>query len=52
MPKFLADCHYNEKEIRQHLKKKKKIKNIIYIILAGPNEWQQVCKRSNPEKTG
>jgi hypothetical protein len=21
-------------------------------ILAGPNEWQQVCNRSNPEKTG
>jgi hypothetical protein len=20
--------------------------------LAGPNEWQQVCNRSNPEKTG
>jgi hypothetical protein len=23
-----------------------------YRILAGPNEWQQVCNRSNPEKTG
>jgi hypothetical protein len=22
-----------------------------YRILAGPNEWQQVCNRSNPEKT-
>jgi hypothetical protein len=21
-------------------------------ILAGPNEWQQVCNRSNPGKTG
>jgi hypothetical protein len=24
----------------------------IYRILPGPNEWQQVCNRSNPEKTG
>jgi hypothetical protein len=23
-----------------------------YRILAGPNEWQQVCNRSNPAKTG
>jgi hypothetical protein len=23
-----------------------------YRILAGPNEWQQVCNRSNLEKTG
>ena len=23
MPKFLAGCHYNEKEISQHLKPKK-----------------------------
>ena len=45
MPKFLASCHYNEEEISRHLKKK-------YKILAGPNEWQQVCNRSNPEKTG
>jgi hypothetical protein len=37
MPKFLASCHNNEEEIR---------------ILAGPNEWQQVCNRSNSEKTG
>ena len=22
MPKFLADCHYNEEEISRHLKKK------------------------------
>jgi hypothetical protein len=22
MPKFLVDCHYNEEEIRRHLKKK------------------------------
>jgi hypothetical protein len=43
MPKFLTGCHYNEEEISQHLKKK-------YRILAGPNEWQQVCNRSNPEK--
>jgi hypothetical protein len=45
MPKFLASCHYNEEEISRHLKKK-------YRILAGPNEWQQVCNRSNPEETG
>ena len=45
MPKFLAGCHYNEEEISRHLKLK-------YRILAGPNEWQQVCSRSNPEKTG
>ena len=45
MPKFLAGCHYNEEEINQHLEKK-------YRILAGPNEWQQVCNRWNPEKTG
>ena len=43
MPKFLAGCHYNEEEISQHLRKK-------YRILAGPNEWQKVCNRSNPEK--
>jgi hypothetical protein len=43
MPKFLASCHYNEEEISRHLKKK-------YRILAGPNEWQQVCNRSNTEK--
>jgi hypothetical protein len=24
----------------------------IYRILAGPTEWQQVCNRSNREKTG
>jgi hypothetical protein len=45
MPKFLAGCHYNKEEISRHLKKK-------YRILAGPNEWQQVCNQSNPEKTG
>ena len=45
MPKFLAGCHYNEEEISRHLEKE-------YRILAGPNEWQQVCNRSNPEKTG
>jgi hypothetical protein len=44
-PKFLAVCHYNEEEISQHLKKKCR-------ILADPNEWQQVCNRSNPKKTG
>jgi hypothetical protein len=45
MPRFLACCHYSEEEISWHLKKK-------YRILAGPNEWQQVYNRSNPEKTG
>jgi hypothetical protein len=45
MSKFLAGCHYNEEEISQHLKKE-------YRILAGPNSWQQVCNRSNPEKAG
>jgi hypothetical protein len=45
MPKFLAGCHDNEEEISWHLKKK-------HGILVGPNEWQQVCNRSNPEKTG
>ena len=45
MPKFLAGCHYNEEEISQHSKKK-------YRISAGPNQWQQVCNRSNPENTG
>jgi hypothetical protein len=30
MPKFLADCHYNEEEISRHLKKKSR-------LLAGPN---------------
>ena len=45
MPKFLAGCYYNEEEICRHLKKHNK-------ILAGPNWWQQVCNRSNPEKTG
>jgi hypothetical protein len=44
MPKFLASCHYNEEEIALGIKKER--------ILAGPNEWQQVCNRSNPEKTG
>jgi hypothetical protein len=44
MPKFLAGYHYIEEEISQHLKKER--------ILAGPNEWQQVCNRSNPVKTG
>jgi hypothetical protein len=44
MPKFLADRHYNEEEINPALEKN-------YRILAGPNEWQQVCNRSNPEKT-
>jgi hypothetical protein len=45
MRKFLASCQYNEEEFSQHLKKKCR-------ILAGPNEWQQVCNRSTPEKTG
>jgi hypothetical protein len=45
MPKFLADFHYNEEEISRNLK-------TINRILAGPNEWQHVCNRSNPEKTG
>ena len=45
MPKFLAGCHCNEEKISRHSKKEKR-------ILAGPNEWQQVCNRSNPEKTG
>jgi hypothetical protein len=36
---------YNEEEISWHLRNK-------YRILAGPNEWQQVCNRSNPEKPG
>jgi hypothetical protein len=45
MPKFLADCHYNEEEISRHLEKK-------FRILACPYEWQQVCNRSNPGKTG
>ena len=44
MPKFLAGYHYNEEEISWHLEKNR--------ILAGPNEWQQVCHRSNPERTG
>jgi hypothetical protein len=43
MPKFLAGCHYIEEEISRHLKK--------YRISAGPNQWQQVCNWSNPEKT-
>jgi hypothetical protein len=38
MPKFLAGCHYNEEKISRHLKKEKEKR-----ILAGPNEWQQVC---------
>jgi hypothetical protein len=46
MPKFLAGCHYNEEEISQHLDKKKNGQ-----ILAGPNEWQQVCNRENPERS-
>jgi hypothetical protein len=45
MPKFLTVCRYNEEESSRHLRKN-------YRILAGPNEWQQVCNRSNPEKTG
>ena len=45
MPKFLASCHYNEKKISWHLRKKKKKKDID-----GPNQWQQICNRSNPEK--
>jgi hypothetical protein len=45
MPKFWTGCHYNEEDISRCLK------NIIGL-LAGPNEWQQVCNRSNPEKTG
>jgi hypothetical protein len=45
-PELLAGCHYNEEEISRHLTKRK------YRILAGPNEWQQVCNRSNPEETG
>ena len=44
MPKFLAGCRYNEEEISRHLKK-------YNGILAGPNEWQQVCNRINCEKT-
>jgi hypothetical protein len=43
MPKFLAGRHYNEEEISWHLEKKCR-------MLAGPNEWQRVCNRSNPEK--
>jgi len=34
---------------------KKKLANTWgkkYRILAGPNEWQQVCNQSNPGKTG
>jgi hypothetical protein len=46
VPKFLAGCHYNEEELSRHLKKIEK------RILAGPNEWQQVCNGSNPGKTG
>ena len=34
-----------KEEISRHLQKN-------YRILAGPNEWQQVCNRSNPGKTG
>jgi hypothetical protein len=45
MPKFLASCHYNEEKISWHFEKN-------YRILAGPNEWQQVCNWSNPEETG
>jgi hypothetical protein len=45
MPKFLTGCHYNEDENSQHLKKRRR-------ILPGPDEWQQVCNRSNPGKTG
>jgi hypothetical protein len=45
MPKFLAGWHYHEEDISWHLEKK-------YRILAGPNWWQQVCNRSNREKTG
>jgi hypothetical protein len=45
MPKFLAGCHYSAEEISRHVTKKER-------ILAGLNEWQQVCNRSNPGKTG
>ena len=38
---FLAGCHYNEEEISQHIEKKCQ-------ILAGPNEWQQVCNLKKP----
>jgi hypothetical protein len=41
----LAGYQNNEEEINRHLKKE-------YRILAGPNEWQQVCNRSNPGETG
>jgi hypothetical protein len=35
-----------KKKFSRHFKRK-------YRLLAGgPNEWQQVCNRSNPEKTG
>ena len=44
MPKFLAGRHYNEEEISHHLEK--------MSDMAGPNEWQQACNQSNPEKTG
>ena len=46
MHKFLAGWHHDEEESSRHLKKKEK------RILAGPNEWQQVCNRQNPGKTG
>ena len=46
MFKFLASCHYNEEEISWHLKRTKEKR-----ILACPNKWQQVCNRSNLEKT-
>ena len=43
MPKFLAGCHSSEEEISWHFNKK------ICRILAGPNEWQQVCNRLDPK---
>jgi hypothetical protein len=45
MPKFLTGCHYNEVAISRHLKK-----NTGYWPVQ--MNWQQVCNRSNPEKTG
>ena len=45
MPKFLTSCHYSEEGISRHLKKKNR-------ILAGPNEWQQVCNRQILRETG
>jgi hypothetical protein len=48
MPKFLASCHHKYEAIRWKLN----IYIYIYKILGGQNEWQQVCTRSNPGKTG